>query len=436
MPFTFSESSSTKVRAPCRIATYLAGLTPIAAGEMTISPLEHAASSIDSWSANDSDASNFSPHKRPRADSPDTDVSSCVSALEGVTYFSTTTVATAHKVVVRSILCHTSSLDALGDLPTSSRPPSPGPSSRPLSRRSSTGQSCKSVRFARCTNASVFPALSGEEYDRSPIVPSTEAESLALPRRAAGEAERGWIKCVERERAAAADKAKRCAPHPQSAPASVSLVEGVHGLVEGGYFVGEERDEGLEEEGSDDMFVDDEEDIRDEEDDDDEEEEDHGADEASDDDDIEAPQRMTLPHLVRDDSSGDDSDGLTIATESEPASANLGTSFISTSQTTLHAFGPLSPPMPVDSPSASPSLGRRTPSPPRGLGLGLMPSTGGAEDDDEDEVTEEEERAMREREAAEQKQRAKKCRERFGLCALGKYTRAEVFASYDSLGGF
>lgn len=397
---------------------------------MSLSPLEQAPSSVDSWSAASSDAGSFSPQKRPRADSPDTDASSCISQIDSASFFSAT--ATSSKVVVRSILCHTSSIDALGDLPGSSQPPSPGPSSRPLSRRSSTGQSCKSVRFARCTNASVFPALSGEEYDRSPIVPSTEAESLALPKRAAGEAERGWIKCVERERAAAADKAKRCAPHPQSGLGAVSLVEGVHGLVEGGYFVGEERDEGIEEEGgSDDMFVDDEEDIRDEEDDYDDDDEDDVHHDVSEDDEPVESQRMTLPALVRDDSSGDDSDGLTIATESEPASATIATSsFASTSQTTLHAFGPSSP-APVL--PASPSLGRRTPSPPRGLGLGLTSGPGAEEDD---EITEEEEKAMREREAAEQKQRAKKCRERFGLCALGKYTRAEVFASYDSLGGF
>lgn len=434
MSTTFSESSSAPVRPPCKIATYLASLRSLSAGEMTLSPLEHAPSSVDSWSAGSSDAGNFSPQKRPRADSPDTDASSCASAADGVPYYSPA--ATSSKVIVRSILCQTQSADALGDLPTASQPPSPGPSSRPLSRRSSTGQSCKSVRFARCTNASVFPALSGEEYDRSPIVPSTEAESLALPKRAAGEAARGWIKCVERERAAAADKAKRCAPHPQSGLAAVSLVEGVHGLVEGGYFVGEERDEGFEEEGSDDMFVDDEEDIRDEEDDYDDDDEDNNQD-VSDDDEVEAPQRMTLPALTRDDSSGDDSDGLTIATESEPASATLSiTSFASSSQTTLHAFAPQSPSVPAL--PASPSLGRRTPSPPRGLGLGfgMEPAARAEEGEDDDEVTEEEERAMREREAAEQKQRAKKCRERFGLCALGKYTRAEVFASYDSLGGF
>lgn len=114
------------------------------------------------------------------------------------------------------------------------------PISRPVSRRSSTS---KSVRFARCTNASVFPTHSTEEYDRSPIVPTCESESLEIKRCKAEDEEEGWIMCQARLAAAAASADKPQVPKlPKHAPTMDNPVEGVHGLIEGGFFVGDERD--------------------------------------------------------------------------------------------------------------------------------------------------------------------------------------------------
>lgn len=148
------------------------------------------------------------PQKRPRSDSPDTSVSSIdptdsfslsspyeapsdLTNLGGgeFQYYSSSTTLSASSTscTLRSILTISSSHHAgsssLGTSPIGTSPLISPSISRPLSRRSSS--SGKSVRFARCTNASVFPALSGEEYDRTPIVPSTESESLELPRRKA-----------------------------------------------------------------------------------------------------------------------------------------------------------------------------------------------------------------------------------------------------------
>lgn len=283
-----------------------------------------------------------SPTKRARSDSPDFPLSS----PDHTTYFSL-----SPTTPLRSILSHPSS------------PHSSPPLSRALSRRSSSSH--KSVRFARCTNASVFPAHSGVEYDRTSIVPTCQAESLQLPAREEAE---GWIKCVERERAAKARlEGKRCMPRAVEKP-----VEGVHGLIEGGYFVGEERDEVDEEEEVDDdaMVVDDEEES------------------------AEVEGEESMPALVRDDSSGDDSDGV------------------------LSVASDVALPLPSSS----------SPHPPPSLGFGVMERTVTITV----EELEEEERAKNERE----EQRKTKCRERYGLCALGKYSRAEVFQSYDSLGGF
>ena len=111
------------------------------------------------------------------------------------------------------------------------------PISRPVSRRSSTS---KSVRFARCTNASVFPTHSTTEYDRSPIVPTCEAQSLEIKRCKNDDDDGEWVQCQAREKAAAAAAGARL---PKHAPAMENPVEGVHGLIEGAYFVGEERDD-------------------------------------------------------------------------------------------------------------------------------------------------------------------------------------------------
>lgn len=130
----------------------------------------------------------------------------------------------------RAILCST----------VCSSPFTSPPVSRPVSRRSSTS---KSVRFARCTNASVFPTHSTEEYDRSPIVPTCESESLEIKRCKAEDEEEGWIMCQARLAAAAASADKPQVPKlPKHAPTMDNPVEGVHGLIEGGFFVGDERD--------------------------------------------------------------------------------------------------------------------------------------------------------------------------------------------------
>lgn len=305
--------------------------------------------------------------------------------------------------------------------------------SRPLSRRSSTGCSQKSVRFARCTNASVFPALSGDEYDRSPIIPTTESESLELPKRKRGEAE-GWIKCVERERAAAAKKGlgykvgvdcKPCGPRPTVTISNLeNPVEGVHGLIEGGYFVGEERD--------DDRFS---------------EEGDMGDD---DDDHMLVDDEQTGPaghdpllsmsilepgHLIQDDSSGDDDELLERASdldddvEDEPDDEEEEEDDVR--DATVHRLeGGSSSPVLDDNQSATSldhALSDQSSSDTTVTSVTTAESAAGA-------ITVE---STREREAkAAAKVKANKCRERYGLCALGKYTRQEVFQSYDSLGGF
>lgn len=150
----------------------------------------------------------------------------------------------------KSILCVPSSpLSTVCSSPFTSPP-----ISRPISRRSSTS---KAVRFARCTNASVFPTHSTDEYDRSPIVPTCESESLEIKRCKSEDEEEGWIMCQARRAAAgqqsaaaaastvAADGAEDSPQIPQlpkHAPTMDNPVEGVHGLIEGGFFVGDERD--------------------------------------------------------------------------------------------------------------------------------------------------------------------------------------------------
>ncbi|ORY88300.1 hypothetical protein BCR35DRAFT_23854 [Leucosporidium creatinivorum] len=380
-------------------SAYLASLGPQAPSQ-PISPDSSSNSSAEG-----------SPSKRAREHSPDTSISS--TSPPDNTYFkqhdnvaptpdtasdATITLAAPTPTlpatcVVRSILCATFS-DIYSPSTSSSHDPSavssPGtsspPISRPLSRRSSTGCSTKSVRFARCTNASVFPALSVEEYDRSPIIPTTESESLELPKRKRGEAEGGWIKCVERERAAAAkrglDKVKStaCGPRPSLTISSLeNPVEGVHGLIEGGYFVGEERDhdesfDETEELDHDGMVVDDEETGG------------HGG---------------GASETIQDDSSGDED-------HHSDSRDYHGALFVSS---------PTS--------EADPNQQQQ-----RGLGIQRI-DVEDSDDDEEDEET----RTRREKEEERARSRAK-CRERYGLCALGKYTRQEVFQSYDSLGGF
>ncbi|GAA6013230.1 hypothetical protein JCM10207_000826 [Rhodosporidiobolus poonsookiae] len=331
-----------------------------------------------------------SPHKRQRNTSPDHSAPSSASTLrpETSSYFafaasssssSTTIVAPipSHSSAastpsgLRSILCTPSSPES----PCTSPFTSP-PSSRPLSRRSSTS---KSVRFARCTNASVFPTHSTIDYDRSPIIPTCEAQSLELKRQEDDD-DGGWVQCHVREKqAAAADgepsAAKRCGPQlPKYSPAMENPVEGVHGLIEGGFFVGEERD--LPSAAAADaasVIPEDDEEL--------EFEDDHMVVDDSTESASDEAHLAPVPRLVRTGSLSDDSS----ATDSDE--------------------------LPTSSASSLPD-----PLEPR--------SRRGSGSSDGDDSAEEKERKKQE------------CRKRFGLCALGKWSRSEVFASHDSLGGF
>lgn len=315
-----------------------------------------------------------SPLKRPRSDSPDTSICSTSSFF---LYESANTLSPAASTcVLRSILT------------TPSSPLSSPPISRPLSRRSSTSgtsATSKSVRFARCTNASVFPCLSSADYDRSSIIPTCESESLELPRRKRSEAE-GWIKCVERERAAAAKKEGGSGPCTNFSPVPLP-VEGVHGLIEGGYFRGDES--GME---FDDMIMTD--------------------DGTTTDDEIPAPA------LIQDDSSGDDSDGVLSIASADVIIGMTGPTVTPSSKVSQSI--PLLSVSPVE---------------PKALGFGFLERSSHEEPSDEEEEDEPEfhpEDLDREDEEEEVTRKS----DRYGLCALGKYTRADLFSSHDSLGGF
>jgi hypothetical protein len=85
----------------------------------------------------------------------------------------------------------------------SSSPDSSGYSTPSLSRRSSssgtsgtTTASGKNVRFAPSFAASIHFTHSSDSYDRSPIVPADDTETLVLPPRAGETAD--WIRCFSR----------------------------------------------------------------------------------------------------------------------------------------------------------------------------------------------------------------------------------------------
>ncbi|BGP27032.1 hypothetical protein JCM10295v2_005994 [Rhodotorula toruloides] len=229
----------------------------------------------------------FSPHDSP-ADSPTTPtVAKPGPKVDPLSYFFAASATNSASTAVlpktaapspvcplRSILC-TSHFDESGSLvtpSTSSPATSSPPVSRPISRRSSTSTSTtlsrststshKSVRFARCTNASVFPTHSTEDYDRSPIVPTGEKESLEIYRcpRGGGEGEDGegggWIMCHAKKAGGVEGEGKRKRFLPSSSSSSswasgastggsMMPVEGVRGLFAGSYFEGEERDHPL-----------------------------------------------------------------------------------------------------------------------------------------------------------------------------------------------
>ncbi|GAA6057071.1 hypothetical protein JCM3770_001443 [Rhodotorula araucariae] len=317
----------------------------------------------------DATASYFGAFVLPSSDSCSSFASASVSTM--------TTAAPSPVCPLKSILCAPSS-------PSSTVPSSPctsPPVSRPVSRRSSTS---KSVRFARCTNASVFPTHSTIEYDRSPIVPTCEAQSLEIKRCKNDDDDGEWVQCQAREKAAAAAAGARL---PKHSPAMDNPVEGVHGLIEGAYFVGEERDdpafpattppcgalgvpnipEALAEVDEDDEF----------------DALDHGVDGDGEfimvDDSAESDEAHGVPPLSRSDTSDEASSTEDLATT---------------------ATAPRS-------------------SSPEGSVAGTTPDTAPTP----------EEEAERERRCAERKKK-------FGLCGLGKWTRQDLFHSTDSLGGF
>lgn len=190
---------------------------------------------------------------------------------------------------------------------------------------------------------------------------------MELPKRHKSE-EDGWIKCVEREKAAAAKKGVKpdlsnCGPCSTKSSLE-SPVEGVRGLISGGYFVGEERDSSPLQEShaghtaSGLGFGEDE-------DDDDVLDATGGVEDMVVDDEETGPDDH-----VQDDSSGDDEDIISPTSAAEGEADGNVSEASETSSTT---------------------------------------------------------RSERCREAAKQ---------RYGLCALGKWSRRELFTSHDSLGGF
>ncbi|GAA5880995.1 hypothetical protein JCM8547_008338 [Rhodosporidiobolus lusitaniae] len=374
-----------------------------------------------------------SPHKRQRNTSPDHSAQSSASTLraEASSYFSyaavepsplqastssSTSSSESTPCAPRSILCTPSS-------PLSSNPSSPftsPPCSRPLSRRSSTS---KSVRFARCTNASVFPTHSTEEYDRSPIIPTSGSESLEL-KRSDDDDDGGWVQCHVR------DKKKECVKAdgpqlPKHSPAMENPVEGVHGLIEGGFFVGDsaERDgrhpalrepmapmstactsflppgaipEALPEvEHEDELELELNLDL------------DSGgyADDRGDDDDL----------MVVDDSAesadSHQSTSSPLSDDSQPVPRLVRTGSLSDDDTSADESA-------LRSSSASPELESEG---------GVRVRRGSASSAATSEGEEEEGGAER---------RKAECKKRFGLCALGKFSRSDLFLSHDSLGGF
>ncbi|GAA5886498.1 hypothetical protein JCM6882_001658 [Rhodosporidiobolus microsporus] len=415
-----------------------------------------------------------SPHKRQRNTSPDHSAPSSASTLrpEANSYFafaaSNASITTIHAptpssstsstpCAIRSILCTPSSPSRFATLlaPPSFRsgstfslfarstsPSSPytsPPCSRPLSRRSSTS---KSVRFARCTNASVFPTHSTDEYDRSPIVPTGVSESLELKRTDDDDDDGGWVQCHVRDKKRQQQQDKDAqqqaaiqaaavaagAKLPKHASAMENPVEGVHGLIEGGFFVGDsaERDgahpalaaassslstvaaaaavdtppaipeveddeqlEFFEDEG---MVVDD-------------------STESASDESHSTTTSSAVPRLVRTGSLSDD----------DSSSVSAGSS----SESALRSSSPdgtgLDPDAAMHAAYGSQPRIRR--------GSATSSDGGGAGSAEEGAAGEPPEPEEREKKRAE-------CRKRFGLCAFGKVSRSELFASHDSLGGF
>lgn len=386
-----------------------------------------------------------SPHKRHRAHSPDSNPGNSFPSLHSFSSefgtssfpFSSFTggvvsIPSVESVIaspqptplpVRSILCASSSPPSSAvDTPLSSPPPT-----RPVSRRSSTS---KSVRFARCTNASVFPTHSTEEYDRSPIIPTCGAQSLELKRSCSAEGDEdeggGWIKCVEREKVVAGGGGGTGgAKLPKNSPNMENPVEGVHGLIEGGFFVGEERDQlantsngtavvtgipgvgvitediELEDETllelGDEMLVDDSTET---------------VDDDDDDGDRIVPDQDATPRRgsIQDDSSSSSEEDIELPPSSAESSGPYGSSSSNASSSTS-------------------SIGHHQ----RTRGDSSSPEMSATTVEEGDSADERErERVVKEEKAAV----ALKKKQRFGLCSLGKYTRQDVFGTHDSLGGF
>lgn len=294
----------------------------------------------------------------------------------------------------------------------------------------------------------MFPTHSTEEYDRSPIVPTCGAQSLELKRSCSADGDEdeggGWIKCVEREKVAAAAASQGFgsalpagtalggAKLPKNSPSMENPVEGVHGLIEGGFFVGEERDQLANNTGGlavvtgipgvgvitedieledevleleDDMLVDD------------------SAETVDDDDDedlhLVVPDQACTPRrgsFQEESASGSSSSSCSdedielppASTESHPGPYGSSASNASSSTSSIGQHG-------------------------RTRGDSNSPDMSATTVDEGDSADERErERAVKEEKAAA----ALKKKQRFGLCSLGKYTRQDVFGTHDSLGGF
>ncbi|GAA5935006.1 hypothetical protein JCM10213_000617 [Rhodosporidiobolus nylandii] len=350
----------------------------VGAGASTSSLAYHPAPSVSPLDLPDL----ASPHKRQRNVSPDhrQPAPSPASTLrpEPGSYFAyplppvveptPLSSSTTTSCPPRSILCTPSSPSSACSSPFASPP-----CSRPLSRRSSTS---KSVRFARCTNASVFPTHSTAEYDRSPIVPTCGNQSLELKRNDDDD-DGGWVQCHVREKKEGeAASQTRCVPQlPKYSPAMENPVEGVHGLIEGGFFVGDsaERD---------------------------------GA----------HPAFEAASVIAEDDELEFEDEGMVVddSTESASDEAHLGP------VPRLVRTGSLSD----DDSSAEDMPASSSPELPDTYGEPQPRIRHGSASSDGDEPADEKER------------RKAECRKKFGLCALGKWSRSEIFGATDSLGGF
>ena len=122
------------------------------------------------------------------------------------------------------------------------------------------------------------------------------------------------------------------------------------------------------------------------------------------------------PPLVCDDTSGEDSDGVPSIASADVVIGNGGATLIVAIPTLNKAT---SPPLSV------------SPCEPKALGFGFLERSS-----NQDSEEEESDEAECHGEDSDHEEEDEMKVDRYGICALGKYTRAEVFSSHDSLGGF